>query len=150
MWENSGTLGALGRRGSDTAPRPSEPVGLRRDVDAAMVETSRTLRRFLSQRRAQSLLVAPACAVLWEAVADQVGGKLVRPRLTVASYLGAPAATGKSVLSDLRTGKRTELLRLTYLLTDDDGAEEVRRVMLRCGARDHLSTFVDELGERNH
>jgi len=132
-----------------------------------MVETSRTLRRFLSQRRAQALLVAPACAVLWEAVADQVGGKLVRPRLTVASYLGAPAATGKSVLSDLRAGKRTELLRLTYLLTDDDGravlarhvgnpdldddgAEAVRRVMLRCGARDHLSTFVDELGERNH
>lgn len=374
VWENSGTLG---RRGPDTAPRPSEPVGLRRDVDAAMVETNRTLRGFLSQRRAQALLVAPAYAVLWEAVADQVGGKLVRPRLTVASYLGfggtdvdaiasvaaaqellhtamlvhddvldadevrrgvpnitgtyrarlaadgvvgaaaehqllgagllggdlalsaafellasssaspavvveavralartvattvagelldvggellspfavdallvaelktamysfcgplqvgallahapasasvhldrfgssigvafqlvddelgvfgAPAATGKSVLSDLRAGKRTELLRLTYLLTDDDGravlarhvgnpeldddgAEEVRRVMLGCGARDrvrslaagaarsarqtatghlpppladYLSTFVDELGERNH
>jgi hypothetical protein len=56
--------GCPGRRGSDTAPRPSEPVGLRRDVDAAMVETSRTLRRFLSQRRAQALLVAPAHAVL--------------------------------------------------------------------------------------
>jgi len=34
---------------------------------------------------------------------------------------GDPAETGKSVLSDIREGKRTELLRLSYLLADDDG-----------------------------
>jgi len=32
---------------------------------------------------------------------------------------GDPAVTGKSVLSDLREGKRTELLRLAYLRADD-------------------------------
>ena len=68
---------------------------------------------------------------------------------------GDPARTGKSVLSDLRGGKRTELLRLSYLLADDagravldahvgradldeDGAGQVRDVMTACGARDEL------------
>jgi geranylgeranyl diphosphate synthase, type I len=68
---------------------------------------------------------------------------------------GDPARTGKSVLSDLRAGKRTELLRLSYLLADDagravldahvgradldeDGAGQVRDVMASCGARDEL------------
>lgn len=68
---------------------------------------------------------------------------------------GDPARTGKSVLSDLRAGKRTELLRLSYLLADDDGrrlldahvgradlddadAERVRGVMAGCGAREEL------------
>ena len=68
---------------------------------------------------------------------------------------GDPARTGKSVLSDLRAGKRTELLRLSYLLADDDGravldahvgradldedgAGQVRDVMASCGAREEL------------
>lgn len=36
-----------------------------------------------------------------------------------AGVFGDPAVTGKSVLSDLREGKRTELLRLAYLRADD-------------------------------
>ena len=66
---------------------------------------------------------------------------------------GDPAVTGKSVLSDLRAGKRTELLRLGFHTTDDtgrevlrtavgnpeldeDGSAEVRRVLVESGARD--------------
>jgi geranylgeranyl diphosphate synthase, type I len=69
---------------------------------------------------------------------------------------GDPDRTGKSVLSDLRAGKRTELLRLTYLRTDragrelldaavgrhdldDAGAAQVRAVMVACGARGELA-----------
>jgi geranylgeranyl diphosphate synthase type II len=65
---------------------------------------------------------------------------------------GDPEVTGKSVLSDLRAGKRTELLRLGFHLADDDerevlrssvgrpdldedGARRVREVLESCGAR---------------
>ena len=125
VWENSGTLGARGRRGSDTAPRPPEVLGLRDDVDAAMVETTRTLRRFLSERRAQALAVAPAYAALWEAVADQVGGKLVRPRLTVASYLGFGGTNVGAIAS---VAAAQELLHTAMLVHDDVlDSDEVRR-----------------------
>ncbi|WP_062519279.1 polyprenyl synthetase family protein [Demequina silvatica] len=66
---------------------------------------------------------------------------------------GDPAVTGKSVLSDLRAGKRTELLRLGFQRADaagravleaavgdphldDDGAARVREVLVASGARE--------------
>jgi len=66
---------------------------------------------------------------------------------------GDPAVTGKSVLSDLRSGKRTELLRLGFHQAndagqailrasvgnprlDEEGAERVRAVLIESGARD--------------
>lgn len=66
---------------------------------------------------------------------------------------GDPQVTGKSVLSDLREGKRTELLRLAYLRADDGhravldtavgrpdlteaDAARVREVIAACGALD--------------
>jgi geranylgeranyl diphosphate synthase type II len=65
---------------------------------------------------------------------------------------GDPEITGKSVLSDLRAGKRTEMLRLAFDRADEDGlavlnqhignpdlteddAAEVRRVLEESGAR---------------
>lgn len=65
---------------------------------------------------------------------------------------GDPAVTGKSVLSDLRAGKRTELLRLAFHLANDDqramlsasvgnedldaaGADRVREILTDTGAR---------------
>ncbi len=65
---------------------------------------------------------------------------------------GDPEVTGKSVLSDLRTGKRTELMRLAFHRADDDqrqllrdalgnpdlddaGAARVREVLVASGAR---------------
>lgn len=65
---------------------------------------------------------------------------------------GDPEITGKSVLSDLRAGKRTELLRLGFHLADDaerevlranvgrpdldeDSARRVREILESCGAR---------------
>lgn len=70
-----------------------------------------------------------------------------------AGVFGDPAVTGKSVLSDLREGKRTELLRLAYLRADDaqravlddlvgrpglthDDAARVREVLVASGALD--------------
>jgi geranylgeranyl diphosphate synthase type II len=65
---------------------------------------------------------------------------------------GDPDITGKSVLSDLRAGKRTELMRLAFHLADesqrsvlaasvgnsaidDAGADQVREILVDTGAR---------------
>jgi geranylgeranyl diphosphate synthase type II len=77
---------------------------------------------------------------------------------------GDPDRTGKSVLSDLRAGKRTELLRLSYLRADaagrdvldaavgrhdldDAGAADVRAVMIACGARGELARVAGGAAE---
>lgn len=69
---------------------------------------------------------------------------------------GDPARTGKSTLSDLRSGKRTELLRMTMHMAsprdrelvaslvgdpalDEQGAARVRDVMERSGAREKVA-----------
>ena len=75
---------------------------------------------------------------------------------------GSEAVTGKSVLSDVRQGKRTEHIRLAHLraggadraaldavlgmatATDHD-ADLVRDIVLRTGARDEVATTIDEL-----
>ncbi|TQL03058.1 polyprenyl synthetase family protein [Cellulomonas sp. SLBN-39] len=72
---------------------------------------------------------------------------------------GDPQATGKSVLSDLRAGKRTELLRLGLARADaagqtvlqrhvgrpdldEDGAREVRAVLVDSGALDEVRALT--------
>ncbi|QTE29680.1 polyprenyl synthetase family protein [Pengzhenrongella sicca] len=59
--------------------------------------------------RAQLERLGVALGVAFQLIDDELG------------VFGDPAATGKSVLSDLREGKRTELLRLAYLAADADG-----------------------------
>ena len=78
---------------------------------------------------------------------------------------GDPAVTGKSVLSDLREGKRTELLRRAYAMTDDAGravldahvgrgdlddagAAAVREVMVSSGALDAVRELTRATGLR--
>nr|WP_286219384.1 polyprenyl synthetase family protein [Paraoerskovia sediminicola] len=99
-----------------------------------------------------------------EAFGDPVGiaFQLVDDLLGV---FGDPGVTGKSVLSDLREGKRTHLLAITYrradgrdrelldrLVGDPDldetGAEQVRGLMVRHGAVDAVRDRVDELVRR--
>ena len=76
---------------------------------------------------------------------------------------GDPAVTGKSVVSDLREGKRTELLRRTYALADDagcavldefvgradlddDGAAAVREIMVSSGALESVRELTRRTG----
>ena len=78
---------------------------------------------------------------------------------------GDPGVTGKSVISDLREGKRTELLRRTYALAsadqiavldrfvgnadlDEDGAAQVRAVMRHSGALDAVRDLTRQTGLR--
>ena len=88
---------------------------------------------------AQLGAVGSALGVAFQLTDDELG------------VFGDPAVTGKSVLSDLREGKRTELLRRTYALADragcavldaqvgrpdldEEGASAVREVMVSSGA----------------
>ncbi len=74
---------------------------------------------------------------------------------------GTAAVTGKSVLSDVRQGKRTEHIRLAYARADpadratldavlgmptatDRDADLVRDVVLRTGARDAVARMIDD------
>ncbi|RYV51439.1 polyprenyl synthetase family protein [Pengzhenrongella frigida] len=91
--------------------------------------------------RAQLERLGTALGVAFQLVDDELG------------VFGDPEQTGKSVLSDIREGKRTELLRLSYLLADaagravldrhvgdpdldEDDAARVRAVMADSGALD--------------
>ncbi|WP_456785746.1 polyprenyl synthetase family protein [Cellulomonas sp. P5_C5] len=83
----------------------------------------------------------------------------------VLGVFGDPAVTGKSVLSDLREGKRTELLRLAYARADDAGcavldanvgradlddrgAAAVREVLVASGALDAVRDLVRATAQR--
>ena len=78
---------------------------------------------------------------------------------------GDPEVTGKSVLSDLREGKRTELLRRAYAMADDagcavldahvgradldeTGAAAVRDVLVSSGALDAVRELTRATGQR--
>jgi geranylgeranyl diphosphate synthase type I len=125
--ENGGTLGARVPGGFESGPTPGEfsARALRDDVDATIIETRWTLRRFLGEQRARALLVASEYAVLWDAVADQVGGKLVRPRLTAAAYLGFG---GTDLGAVAHVAAAQELLHTAMLVHDDVlDSDELRR-----------------------
>ncbi len=66
---------------------------------------------------------------------------------------GDPAVTGKSVLSDLRAGKRTELLRLGFHQANDEGQAILRACVgnpaLDEDGADHVRTVLVESGARS-
>jgi len=94
-------------------------------VESALAATRHTLRDYLDDRREDAALVAPAYARLWSVLADQVGGKLLRPRLTVAAYLGLG---GTDVDAIAPVAAAQELLHTAMLVHDDVlDADEVRR-----------------------
>ncbi|MFS0705538.1 polyprenyl synthetase family protein [Cellulomonas sp. 179-A 9B4 NHS] len=99
------------------------------------------------EHRTALALVGTALGLAYQLTDDDLG------------VFGDPAATGKSVLSDLRSGKRTELLRLTWARADaagravlaahvgrpdldEAGAARVRDVMQDCGALDEARSLT--------
>ena len=104
--------------------------------------TSETTLRVLTQ-------VGVALGIAYQLADDDLG------------LFGVTEATGKSVLSDVRQGKRTEHIRIAYLragyadratldavlgrpdATDAD-ADLVREIVLRTGARESVTRTIDE------
>ena len=103
------------------------------------------------ERVAQLDAVGSALGVAFQLTDDELG------------VFGDPAVTGKSVVSDLREGKRTELLRRAYAMTDESGcavldthvgrpdldepgAAAVRDVMVSSGALDAVRELTRRTG----
>ncbi|WP_421743290.1 polyprenyl synthetase family protein [Cellulomonas sp.] len=136
-----------------------------RDVDALVVAELKTaaysgslplvvgaiLAGAGDERIAQLDGVGSALGVAFQLTDDELG------------VFGDPAVTGKSVVSDLREGKRTELLRRAYAMTDatgcavldthvgrpdldESGAAAVREVMVSSGALDAVRELTRRTG----
>ncbi|MEZ0447187.1 polyprenyl synthetase family protein [Cellulomonas sp. ICMP 17802] len=138
-----------------------------RDVDALAVAELKTA----AYSGCLPLVVGGLLAGVDDAQTGRLGG--VGSALGVAFQLtddelgvfGDPQVTGKSVLSDLREGKRTELLRRSYALADEAGcavldahvgrpdldeagAAAVRAVMVSSGALDQVRELTRRTGLR--
>ncbi|WP_315094793.1 polyprenyl synthetase family protein [uncultured Cellulomonas sp.] len=104
-------------------------------------------------RIARLSAVGSALGVAFQLTDDELG------------VFGDPAVTGKSVLSDLREGKRTELLRRAFAMADDAGravldahvgradldeagAAAVRDVLVSSGALDSVRELTRQTGLR--
>ncbi|MBO3101940.1 polyprenyl synthetase family protein [Cellulomonas fengjieae] len=136
-----------------------------RDVDALAVAELKTaaysgslplvvgaiLAGAAEARIAQLAAVGSALGVAFQLTDDELG------------VFGDPAVTGKSVVSDLREGKRTELLRRAYAMADEagcavldahvgradldePGAAAVRAVMVSSGALDTVRELTRTTG----
>ncbi|GHS87481.1 geranylgeranyl pyrophosphate synthase [Actinomycetota bacterium] len=90
-----------------TGPVQDPVTALGRGVDEAQARTRDLLTAYLAEREATAGVLAPAYAALWASLAGQVGGRMMRPRLTAAAYLGlgghdlralAPVAAAQEVL----------------------------------------------------
>ena len=110
------------------------PVGGRVRLDDAvavgMRATVDVLDRHLAAQRAGGALVDPGYATLWAHLADQVGGKLLRPRLTLAAYLGLSGAggAGADLAGVTYVAAAQELLHTAMVVHDDLlDHDEVRR-----------------------
>jgi len=100
-------------------------VALARGVEDAMIATDRVLGEFLGDRCAAAAAVSPAYGRLWDDLAAQVGGKRVRPRLTLAAYLGTG---GTDPVGAAPVAAAQELLHTAMLAHDDLlDHDEVRR-----------------------
>ena len=104
------------------------PVGagrLARDVQLGLEATERVLDGHLRAGRAAAEALAPGYGALWAALRGQVGGKMLRPRLTLAAYLGLG---GVDVDGIAPVAAAQELLHTAMVVHDDVlDHDEVRR-----------------------
>ncbi len=96
------------------APSAAEDLGVR--VEQALADVRRLLVDEVARRRSRARELAPEHAALWQAVGDQIGGRLMRPRLTLAAYLGLG---GTEVAAVAPVAAAQEMLHTAMLVHDD-------------------------------
>jgi geranylgeranyl diphosphate synthase type II len=114
------------------APGPSAPIGglaatssLGHAVAESLDRTRDLLDRYLTDRRTDGTRVDPGYGSLWTHLGDQVGGKLLRPRLTLVAYFGLG---GDDVVGVAHVAAAQELLHTAMVVHDDLlDHDEVRR-----------------------
>ena len=118
-----------------TPAEVAERADLAESVERAMAVTSSVLQEFLDGRVRAAGARSDVAAQLWADLADSVGGKLMRPRLAVAAYLGlggSGAGRGEPPGSEAATiapvAAAIEVLHTAMLVHDDLlDHDEVRR-----------------------
>lgn len=119
-----------------TDPGTAERAGLAESVEQAMAVTSTVLRDFLDARVRSAAARSDVAERLWADLADGVGGKLMRPRLAVAAYLGLSAGPDGQAAGRARSDAAViapvaaaiEVLHTAMLVHDDLlDHDEVRR-----------------------
>ncbi|GCE75618.1 polyprenyl synthetase family protein [Cellulomonas biazotea] len=137
------------------------------DVDALLVAALKTAEYSCRVPLASGAVLAGADVEVLDRLDDVAAALGLAFQLTDddLGVFGDASLTGKSVLSDLRRGKRTELLRLAYARTDDTGratldryvgrddldehgAAQVRAVMVDSGALAAVRTLVERTADR--
>ncbi|GIG30825.1 polyprenyl synthetase family protein [Cellulomonas marina] len=114
-------------RGPAHAPSPQDPdvVALAQDVGAAMRAVEEVLRDVTHRRTTEAAGTAAEYTALWQDLSRQVGGKMLRPHLTVAAYLGLG---GTDVAAVAHVAAAQEVLHTAMLVHDDLlDHDEVRR-----------------------
>ncbi|GEK20232.1 polyprenyl synthetase family protein [Cellulomonas xylanilytica] len=106
-----------------------ERAGLARSVEHTMAATSTVLQDFLDGRVRAAAARSDVAARLWADLADGVGGKLMRPRLAVAAYLGIRGGHGDDDSAAIApVAAAIEVLHTAMLVHDDLlDHDEVRR-----------------------
>ena len=110
---------------TDAHPEVAERADLAEAVERTMAVTSSVLQEFLDARVRAAAARSDVAARLWADLADGVGGKLMRPRLAVAAYLGLGSDDAAAIAP---VAAAFEVL-LTAMLVHDDllDHDEVRR-----------------------
>ncbi|GAA2721867.1 polyprenyl synthetase family protein [Cellulomonas aerilata] len=118
--------GAVPAPGRATPPREARPGrDLAAEVGAGLDRTARVLAAHLAGESADGRRLHPAFGTLWAGLSDQVGGKLLRPRLTLAAYLGLG---GRDVDGAAHVAAAQELVHTAMVVHDDLlDHDEVRR-----------------------
>lgn len=117
------SLAASGRPGHAPADPPTG--SLADAVAAGLDRTAGVLERYLDEQRADGDRLHPLVGSLWSAVSEQVGGKLLRPRLTLAAYLGLG---GRDLDGVAHVAAAQELVHTAMVVHDDLlDHDEVRR-----------------------
>ncbi|MCG2797026.1 MAG: polyprenyl synthetase family protein [Cellulomonas sp.] len=94
-------------------------------VEEGLVLVRDELDRMVGAHRADALVQDEVCAQLWDDLGDGLGGKLVRPRLVLAAYLGFG---GRDVAAVAAVAAAAEVLHAAMLVHDDLlDRDEVRR-----------------------
>lgn len=105
----------------DLAPGAALAHGIERVTDAAVG----LVHGLAETQRRRAALLDPACADLWQDLDSVIGGKLLRPRLVAAAYLGLG---GTDVVAAAHVAAAHELLHTAMVVHDDLlDHDEVRR-----------------------
>ncbi|MBO3088201.1 polyprenyl synthetase family protein [Cellulomonas dongxiuzhuiae] len=111
--------------GAPATGAPAAGAALAHGVEHVTDAAGKILRDLVGEQRRRAVAFDPACADLWQDLDAVTGGKLLRPRLVAAAYLGLG---GTDLVAAAHVAAAHELLHTAMVVHDDVlDHDEVRR-----------------------